>query len=391
MNLSSHLLRTLHERLAQGSPVILRSHTAGIGCAPPYSFGIEEEYFLVDERTLDIATSSPDGLFAEATWTTGGQAMREMTQAQIEVVTNVHTSVVDAREELRFLRDQAGAAAQQFGFRIMACGTHPTAEWRSIGLTPKARYIDMIDDLKQVGRRNMLCGMHVHVQLPDPDHRIQVMSSLIPFVPLFIALSTSSPFWQAHKTGLKGYRLAAYDELPRTGIPPLFQSSGDYHDYVDALKGSGVIPDESFIWWVMRPSSRHPTLELRAPDCCTNINDAIAIASLYRSLARHLTSKALQLTSEVDRAIAVENKWRAQRYGTECIFVSRDGPVPLKDLLSDIISRVADDAEDLGCIDQVLHCKQIAMQGSSADKQLEQYENGSLQSVKRWLADETLA
>jgi carboxylate-amine ligase len=114
------------------------------------------------------------------------------------------------------------------------------------------------------------------------------MLRMTPYVPLLLALSTSSPFWEARCTGLKGYRLAAYDELPRTGLPEPFQTTKQYDSYVAALVRSGVMQDSSHVWWAMRPSSKYPTLELRAPDCCTRVEDALAIAALYRVLVRHL-------------------------------------------------------------------------------------------------------
>lgn len=172
-----------------------------------YSFGIEEEYFLADAKTLDVAHTTPDQLFEAVNWSTGGQAMREMLQAQLEVATNVHASVRDAAEELKFLRQEAATAAAQFGLAIMACGTHPTALWRDSQLSSKARYQEMIEDLRIVGQRNMLCGMHVHVQIPNAARRVQVMRAMIPYIPLFIALSTSSPFWNSRATGLMGIGL----------------------------------------------------------------------------------------------------------------------------------------------------------------------------------------
>jgi len=239
----------------------------------------------------------------------------------------------------------------------------------------------------------MMCGMHVHVQLPDPEKRFAVMRAMIPYLPLFIALSTSSPFWNSHETGLKGYRLAAYSELPRTGMPELFETKQQYDDYVEALKKSGVIPDESHIWWAMRPAMKHPTLELRAPDTCTFVDDAVAIASLYRALARHLYQRP-ELSHEVtsvDRAIAVENKWRAQRYGTDCIFASKDGPVSIAELLSRLIEETTPDAEALGCADEVRHCATIVERGSSADFQLGAWRDsgGDITAVSRWIASKS--
>src|SRR3954452_1367977 len=331
--------------------VVIRSGKAPGRPSAEYSFGIEEEYFLADASTLEARHTTSDEFFEAVNWSTGGQAMREMLQTQLEVATNIHVDVRDACEELKFLRQEASKVAAQFGLAIMASGTHPTAFWRDSRLSPKSRYEDMIEDLRVVGQRNMLCGMHVHVQLPHPAKRFGVMCAMIPYLPLFIALSSSSPFWNGRATGLKGYRLAAYDELPRTGLPELFRTEDEYRSYVKALTQSGVMPDESYIWWAMRPSMRHPTLELRAPDSCTRLEDAIGIASLYRALARHLFDRLARAedVTILDRAIAVENKWRAQRYGVECSFVTRTGPISLIDFLSDLIDRVSDDAEHLRC------------------------------------------
>jgi len=393
MAFDSELLKKLKLGLSDDRQHLVIRSAIGREEASEYSFGIEEEYFLADKRTLNVAIETPNELFEAANWSTGGQAMREMLQSQLEVASNVHVDVRDAREEMCFLRREVAKVADEYGFAIMACGTHPTAVWRLSQPSPKPRYEEMIEDLRSIGHRNMMCGMHVHVQLPDPEKRFAVMRAMIPYLPLFIALSTSSPFWNSHETGLKGYRLAAYSELPRTGMPELFETKQQYDDYVEALKKSGVIPDESHIWWAMRPAMRHPTLELRAPDTCTFVDDAVAIASLYRALARHLYQRP-ELSHEVtsvDRAIAVENKWRAQRYGTDCIFASKDGPLSIAELLSRLIEETAPDAEALGCADEVRHCATIVERGSSADFQLGAWRDsgGDITAVSRWIASKS--
>jgi carboxylate-amine ligase len=393
MQFDPRILKMLRLDLSRNNGHLIIRSSAGRDEITEYSFGIEEEYFLANRTTLEVAMQTPDELFEAANWSTGGQAMREMLQAQLEVATNVHVDAKDAREELKFLRREVATVAAQYGLAIMACGTHPTAFWRYSQPSPKPRYMEMIEDLRTIGHRNMLCGMHVHVQLPDPERRFAVMRAMIPYLPLFVALSTSSPFWSGKETGLKGYRLAAYDELPRTGLPELFESKHDFDEYVDALVKSGVMPNETYVWWGMRPSSRHPTLELRAPDVCTRVDDAVAIASLYRALARHLYERpelSAQVTN-VDRAIAVENKWRAQRYGTSSIFATKDGPVEIEDMLSALIDRIVEDAEKLGCRDELEQCKMILAQGSSADTQLRIYQDGSrdLSQVNRWIAETT--
>ena len=395
MTIDSNILKLLRLGLSDDKQHLVIRSAGGRSETTDYSFGIEEEYFLADRHTLEVAIETPNELFEAANWSTGGQAMREMLQSQLEVATNVHVDIADAREELRFLRREVANVAAQYGFVIMACGTHPTAHWRMSQPSPKPRYEEMIEDLRSIGHRNMMCGMHVHVQLPDPEKRFAVMRAMLPYLPLFIALSTSSPFWHSAKTGLKGYRLAAYSELPRTGLPELFETKQEYEEYIGALQRSGVIPDESHVWWAMRPSMKHPTLELRAPDTCTFVDDAIAIASLYRCVARYLYQRprlSKQVTA-VERAIAVENKWRAQRYGTDCIFASKDGPIAISELLSKVIDDTADDAAALHCSAEVEHCRTILLRGSSAEFQLRAYDDskGDIAAVSQWIATSTVA
>ena len=210
-------------------------------------------------------------------------------------------------------------------------GTFPLAFWPEQIVTPKARYGAIMDDLQMVGYRNMLCGMHVHVAVPDVDTRINLIMRLTPYLPLLLALSTSSPFWQGHLTGLVGYRLAAYDELPRTGLPELFRTNEDYREFVAALTWAKIIPDASYIWWAIRPSLNNPTIELRVADSCTRLDDAIAIAALFRCLVRALDrDRALNAGFDrVGRAITQENKWHAQRYGIGATFVEPFSRSPL--------------------------------------------------------------
>jgi glutamate---cysteine ligase / carboxylate-amine ligase len=364
-----------------------------------FKFGIEEEYFLSDYETFEVPAETPDSLFQAADCLTTGRVGREFLQAQIEVATEPHCNADTARLELERLRHSASAAAAEHGLAILACGTHPLAHWRKSVQSPKDRYTQVMDDLQMIGQRNMLCGMHVHVELPDPRRRVDVMTRMLPYVPLFIALSASSPFWQGRSTGLKGYRLAAYDELPRTGLPELFRTEADYDAYVDAMVRSGAIKDASHLWWAVRPSLNYPTLELRAPDCCTRLEDSIAIATLYRVLVRFLFGHPEHNAEfdSVDRAIAVENKWRAQRHGAQGTFVTRYGAVSVGELLDRIVELTAADAEALSSAEQMQHCRSILVEGTSADAQLRVFAENqcddteiALRGVTRWIRDATL-
>jgi glutamate---cysteine ligase / carboxylate-amine ligase len=369
-----------------------------------FSFGIEEEYFLVDAETKALTRATPKPFFEAAGLAVKracrGQVTCEMLQAQIEVATAPHTDMKAAHAELRELRRTVAGIAAEHGLAIIAAGTHPTASEMEARQTESERYDAVVDDLQMIALRNVLCGMHVHVELPDPDARVSVMTRMLPFLPLFIALATSSPFWHSQPTGLMGYRLAAYDEEPRTGIPELFHDKKEFDTYVAALVKAGVIADASFIWWAMRPSLNLPTLELRAPDSCTLIEDSIAIAALFRVLARRLYREP-RLNADlgpVGRAIAVENKWRAQRYGVHGTFVGADGAITIPEMIEQVFEETEADAAALGCMAELERCRTIADVGTSADAQLALYEAhaarhghaAALQAVNRWLAATTL-
>jgi len=368
-----------------------------------YSIGIEEEYFLVDASTKLVTREMPKTFLAIAKEATNGQAMGEFLQSQCEVATLPHHDIRTAHAELRHLRQTVAKIAADHGLAIVAAGTHPTADWHRSQQTEGERYDAVMDDLQMIGQRNMLCGLHVHVELPDPDDRVDIMMRMLPYLPLFIALATSSPFWRARPTGLKGYRLAAYDELPRTGVPELFRTQAEYEAYIQALVNAGVMENSSYVWWAIRPSLKNPTLELRAPDSCTLVDDSIAIAALYRTLARHLTRNPWQnwdLTA-VTRAIVVENKWRAQRYGVHgtLVDISGNGAISVADLLDGVLEDVERDALALGCLKEVQHCRAIVGSGTSADTQLAVFEqaqaraenrDGALRAVTEWIAEATL-
>ena len=368
--------------------------------AGDFTFGIEEEHFLVDAKTRHLVDGPCDSFFKDVEATLGSRAAREFLQPQIELITSPHASTADARAELRHLRHTVADIAAKHGLAILAVGTHPTGAWREVEQTQKERYDAVMDDLQMIGQRDLLCGMHVHVELPETVDRVDIMCRMLPYIPLLLALSTSSPFWQSRRTGLKGYRLAAYDELPRTGVPELFRNNAEFDAYVSALVRAGVMEDSSFVWWAIRPSLKNPTLELRAPDSCTLVEDTIAVAALYRILVRHLVFNP-QRNAAIDavaRAIVVENKWRAQRYGVHGTFVGDDGAVTVAEMLDRVIEETAADAAALDCAAEIRRCQTIAAAGTSADAQLAVYEahrkdqsrEVALRAVTDWIASATL-
>ena len=322
-----------------------------------------------------------------------GRIGREFLQAQIEVATEPHSEIGAARHRAQAAAPERGGGRAAHGLTILACGTHPSARWPDAVQSPKDRYTHVMDVLQMIGQRNMLCGMHVHVEFPDPARRVDVMTRMLPYLPLFIALSTSSPFWQGRATGLKGYRLAAYDELPRTGLPELFRGNGDYDEYVAAMMRSGAIKDASHLWWAIRPSLKYPTLELRAPDCCTRLDDAIALAALYRVLRATSCRYRAQCGSRRGRPLHRRGEQvagpalRRQRHLCQPLGRGRG-----RRDAGRVLDLVAADAAALGCAGEVEHCRKIAAEGTSAEAQVKIFTENehegadiALHKVARWI------
>lgn len=369
-----------------------------------YTIGIEEEYFVFDAKTRRAVTRHDKKFFDLAHAKIGDRVMPEMLQSQIEVATPPCKTMDEARAHLVNYRKALGDAARERKLGIAAMGTFPLAFWPEQVATKKERYAALLDDLQIIGHRNMLCGMHVHVEVPKKDSRVDLMMRVTAFLPLLLALSTSSPFWQGQLTGLSGYRLAAYDEMPRTGLPELFRTTEDYQQFVDALVWAKIIPDASYIWWAIRPSLAHPTLELRIADSCTRIDDALAIAALFRCLVRAL-DRDPDLNAGFDRvgrAITVENKWHAQRYGVQAVFVDpfSRSPLSAREWLDQVLDLIAEDIEALGCAADIHHLDRIISNGTSADCQIDLFEKAKAAGRKRltaiadvvdWVATETLA
>ena len=369
-----------------------------------YTLGMEEEYFLFDAKTRHAVRRANKKFLLLVQRHLGNRVMTEMLQSQIEVVTPPCASTQEARAHLAQYRRTLGQLAAEHKLGLAAMGTFPLAFWPEQTVTPKARYGAIMDDLQMVGYRNMLCGMHVHVAVPDVDTRVNLIMRLTPYLPLLLALSTSSPFWQGHLTGLVGYRLAAYDELPRTGLPELFRTNDDYREFVAALTWAKIIPDASYIWWAVRPSLNNPTIELRVADSCTRLDDAVAIAALFRCLVRALDrDRALNAGFDrVGRAITQENKWHAQRYGIRATFVEpfSRSPLTLAQWLDQVIDFIAEDVDALGCSGEIRHIHAIAANGTSADRQIDIFGKAraagrrrltALKEVVDWAAGETQA
>ena len=340
---------------------------------PSFTFGIEEEYLLVDRDSRDLVAEPLPGMMEACVDRLGDAVAPEFLRSQIEVATPVCGTPGEARDHIARLRGALGEIAAGYGCAPIAASTHPFGDWLDQKPTEGERYIRIDEDLQLVARRLLTCGMHVHVGIEDPEMRIDLMNQAVYFLPHLLALSTSSPFWGGAETGLMSYRLAVIDELPRAGLPERFQTLSDYERTVNILTGAGLIEDATKLWWDIRPSARFPTLEMRITDICTYAEDGLAIAAIFRCLCRMLwrLRRNNQRWRIYSRTLVNENRWRAQRYGFErgLVDFGRGEVAPYADLLEEILDLIEEDAAYFGCTDEVAHARDILARGTGAHRQ----------------------
>ncbi|MCG8490006.1 MAG: carboxylate-amine ligase [Sneathiellales bacterium] len=354
---------------------------------PSFTIGIEEEYLLVDPETRDLAIDPPSEILTECQKRLPNhQVTPEFLRSQLEIGTCVCANITEGREALSELRSTVSEVVESYDLKLMAASTHPFADWHLLKHTAKERYDVIAEDLQAVVRRLMICGMHVHCGIEDPEMRIDLMNQISYFLPHLLALSTSSPFWRGEVSGLKSYRLSVFDSLPRTGIPDRFDSYGEFERLVNVMVEAGSIEDGSKIWWDLRPSSKFPTLEMRMTDVCSLMEDTLCIAAIYACLLRMLfrLRRKNQRWRIYPATLVAENRWLAQRFGVEgqLIDLGIPGQVPAADLVEEIIGLVKEDADALGCTREVLHARTILKRGTSAERQLAVYRKAQEEGAK---------
>jgi carboxylate-amine ligase len=370
---------------------------------PAFTVGIEEEYLLVDPETGALA-EAPEALMADCAAALEGQVSPEFLRCQIEVGTRPHQTVAGAGEDLRHLRRTVAELAARHGLAPIAASCHPFSDWKEQHHTPKDRYDGLARDLAGVARRMLICGMHVHVGIEREDLRIDLMNQLTYFLPHFLALSCSSPFWQGADTGLCSYRLTIFDNLPRTGLPPQLSGWGEFERSVAALVELGLIEDGTKIWWDLRPSHRFPTLESRICDVSPRVEDTLTLAALIQATLRMLWRLSLrnQRWRTYDAFLIGENRWRAQRYGCAegLIDFGRREIVPVPELIDELLHLIEEDAGWLRSTDACERARGMAAAGPSAVRQRAALERAklagasheeALRAVVRHLAEEFTA
>jgi len=361
---------------------------------PSLSIGIEEEYQSIDPNTRDLRSHIQAEIIQKGKTLLAERVKPEMHQSVIEIGTGVCRNIKEAKEEIRSIRRQIIGLARQNGLRLAAAGTHPFAKWRDQEIYPDDRYRMIVEDMKMVARANLIFGLHVHIGIEDRETAIQIMNAARYFLPHILALSTNSPFWQGMETGLRSYRCKVFDKFPRTNIPDLYSSWSEFENYVNLLIKTNCMDNAKKIWWDIRPHPHFPTLEFRICDIPMRVDETIAIAALCQAVVAKLYRLHEQNLSfrHYSRALIMENKWRAARYGLggKLIDFGKQAEVPVRDLIYEILEFVSDVTGELDSKEEIAYITRILDEGSGADRQLRVFgETGDLNRVVDYVIEQT--
>ena len=342
-----------------------------------FTLGIEEEFAIIDPETRELRSHIQE-ILEGGKVTLKEQIKPEMHQSVVELGTEICQSVVDGRAHVIELRSRLAELAGRSGLQIASVGTHPFSHWRDQLITQGERYQEIVKDMQQLARANLIFGLHVHVGIADREMAIHVMNQARYFLPHIYALSVNSPFWVGQDTGLKGYRLKVFERFPRTGIPDAFESLSEYEDYCKLLVKTGCVDNAKKIWWDIRLHPFFDTLEVRVCDAQSRVDDTLAIAALIQAVIAKLHKLLRQnITFRVyRRRLLDENRWRASRYGIDgkLIDFGRETEVDARSLLNELLEFVSTEVNELGSENEMAHIEQIMREGTGADRQLAVWE-----------------
>ncbi|WP_047545625.1 carboxylate-amine ligase [Psychroserpens sp. Hel_I_66] len=359
-----------------------------------FTLGIEEEYQIIDPVSRELI-SHDQKIVVEASKVMGDQCKAEMHQAVVEVGTNICEDITDAREQITHLRKSISGIANDLGFKIGAAGTHPFSKWETQLITPNPRYDEIVNELQDTARSNLIFGLHVHIGIEDKELALHLSNAMRYFLPHLYALSTNSPFWEGRNTGFKSFRSKVFDKFPRTGIPGIFDNYAQYVNYVNMLVKTKCIDNPKKIWWDIRVHPFFPTLEVRICDVPLTVNETISIAALIQALVAKLYKLKTQNLNFMNyhRALINENKWRASRYGIDgkMIDFGKECEVETRLLMGELLHFVDDVVDDLGSRKEIEYIHQMLKNGTGADRQLEIFnQTKDLTKVVDYITEQTI-
>jgi glutamate---cysteine ligase / carboxylate-amine ligase len=363
---------------------------------PSLSIGIEEEYQTIDPESRDLRSHIQSEILPKAKLALHESVKPEMHQAVIEVGTKVCRNIKEARSDIQALRREMIRLAGENGLWLAAAGTHPFADWKQQEIYPDERYMQVVEDMQLIARANLVFGLHVHVGIEDRNTAIHIMNSMRYFLPHILALSSNSPFWMGMRTGFKSYRSKVFERFPRTNIPDVFANWADYETFINLLIKTHCIDNGKKVWWDIRPHPFFNTLEVRVCDIPMRLDETMAIAALIQATVAvlyklHAANKSYRIYG---RALIMENKFRAARYGLDGMLIDfgKEEEVPVRHLMMEYLEMVDDVVDELGSREEINYIHEMLRMGTGADRQLKVYEQtGDLKKVVDYIVAETRA
>src|SRR6187549_3111203 len=360
-----------------------------------FTIGVEEEYMVIDPQTRELK-SHEQKIVQEGHKIIKDKVKAEMHQAVVEVGTDICQDVDEAFMDVSTLRKTISNIGESLGLKIGASGTHPFSHWQSQLITDHARYSEIVNELQEAARSNLIFGLHVHVGMENREMAIHIANSARYFLPHVYALSTNSPFWEGRVTGYKSFRTKVFDKFPRTGIPDYFESIEAYENYVKLLVKTNCIDNAKKIWWDLRVHPFFNTVEFRICDIPLTVDETITIATLFQAVCARiylLRSKNLNFI-QYSRALLNENKWRASRYGIDgrMIDFGKEEEVNTRALLYELLDFIDPVIDHLGSRHRLAYIHKILENGTGADRQLKVFEETkNLVSVVDYIRQQFLA
>lgn len=359
-----------------------------------FTLGVEEEYMVLDPETFELK-SHEQRIVQEGQKTIKDKVKAEMHQAVVEVGTDICQDIDEAHKDVSLLRKTIYDIAGDLGLTLGASGTHPFSHWEKQLITDHQRYNEIIAELQEAARSNLIFGLHVHVGMESRELANHIANSTRYFLPHIFALSTNSPFWEGRTTGYKSYRTKVFDKFPRTGIPDAFESIEAYDNYVKMLIKTNCIDNAKKIWWDLRVHPFFNTVEFRICDIPMTVDETIAIAALFQAICARiymLRSKNLNYI-QYSRALINENKWRASRYGLDGYLIDfgKEEEVNTRALIYELLDFVDPVIPHLGSKHRIEYVHKILENGTGADRQLAVFEETKdLAQVAKYISNSFL-
>ncbi|RFM30882.1 carboxylate-amine ligase [Chitinophaga silvisoli] len=359
-----------------------------------FTLGIEEEYMVMDPRTLELC-SHEQKIVEQAHKVIPEKVKAEFHQAVVEVGTHICGNIDEARADVAHLRKTVAQIAGDLGYSIGAAGTHPFSKWEAQLITDHPRYFEIVNEMQDAARSNLIFGLHVHVGMENREMALHIANSVRYFLPHVFALSTNSPFWEGRNTGFKSYRTKVFDKFPRTGIPDYFASIEEYDRYIQLLVKTKCIDNARKVWWDLRVHPFYDTVEFRICDVPLTLQETCTIAAIFQALCAKIYKLRMQNLNFIiyNRALVNENKWRASRYGIDgnLIDFGKEAEVNTRSLIFELLEFVDDVVDELGSRSYIEYTKEILQNGTGADKQLAVFkENKNLHSVTDFIIHQFL-